>query len=187
MSLTVGEFAAEHFRRYARHWKPGTRTVNRSYLRCQILPTLGGRPVADVDRAEVRRWHAALHATPAAANRALPILSGIMRAAEVDGLRPAGSNPCVGVRHHRQRRRERFLTAAEYRRLGAALGALEAARPIAAAAVRLLALTGCRQREIRTLRWSEYRAGNLPSPAMPCCRACRCRWWRGCSATPASG
>ena len=161
--------------------------MNRSYLRCQILPTLGGRPVADVDRAEVRRWHAALHATPAAANRALPILSGIMRAAEVDGLRPAGSNPCVGVRHHRQRRRERFLTAAEYRRLGAALGALEAARPIAAAAVRLLALTGCRQREIRTLRWSEYRAGNLPSPAMPCCRACRCRWWRGCSATPASG
>ena len=158
---TVADVAEEVFRRYARHWKPGTRTVNRSYLRRQILPALGSRPVADVDRAEVRRWHASLHATPAAANRALPILSTILRHAEICGYRPEGGNPCAGVRHHRQRRRERFLTRDEYRRLGAALAALAAARPIAAAAVRLLALTGCRQREIRTLRWSEYRAGNL--------------------------
>ena len=159
--MTVAAVAEEVFARHARHWKPGTMAVNRSYLRRQILPTLGDRPVADVDRAEVRRWHAGLHATPAAANRALPILSTILRQAEIYGYRPEGSNPCSGVRHHRQRRRHRFLSADEYRRLGAALAAHDARRPIPVAAVRLLALTGCRQREIRRLRWSEYRAGNL--------------------------
>lgn len=146
MTRTVADVAEEVFRRHARRWKPGTLTVNRSYLRRQILPALGDLPVADVDRAVVRRWHASLHATPAAANRALPILSTILRQAEIYGARPAGSNPCAGVRHHRTRRRERFLSAAEYRRLGAALAA--ARPPVAADAI------------VR-LRWAEVDDGAL--------------------------
>ena len=153
--------ADEVFRRYARTWKPGTLTVNRSYLRSQILPWFGDRPVGDITPADVQRWFAGLHRTPAAADRSLPVLSTIMRQAEVYGYRPEGSNPCTGLRRYRRRGRERFLTVDETRRLGAALAARAAAAPLGSAVVRLLLLTGCRQSEIRTLRWQDYRAGHL--------------------------
>ncbi len=152
--------AEEVFRRYGRHWKPRTLAVNRSYLRNRILPWFGDRPVAAINRSDVQRWFAGLHATPAA-DRSLPVLSTIMRQAEVYGHRPDDSNPCTGLRRYRRRGRERFLTVDETRRLGEALAAREAAAPLPAAAVRLLLLTGCRQGEIRTLQWRDYRSGHL--------------------------
>ena len=153
--------AEEVFRRYGRTWKPRTVTVNRTYLRNQIMPWFRGRPIADITRREVQRWFAALHATPAAANRSLPILSLIFRLAEIYGHRSEDSNPCTGLRRYRRRSRERFLTVGETRRLGTALAAQEAATPLPAAVVRLLLLTGCRQSEIRTLQWQDYREGHL--------------------------
>ena len=135
--------------------------MNRSYLRNQILPWFRGRPIADITVEEVRRWFASLYATPAAANRALPVLSRIMRQAEIWGHRPKNSNPCGGVRRFPQTRKERFLTLDQTRRLGAALEAMEADSPLPIALIRLLLLTGCRQSEIRTLRWRDYREGHL--------------------------
>ena len=159
-----GTVAEAAFFRCERIWKPRTAAVNRAYLRNQILPWFHDRPVADITNREVRRWFASLRATPAAADRSLPILSTIMRHAEVHGHRPEDSNPCTGLRRYRRRGRERFLTAGEVRRLGAALVAREAASPFPAAVVRLLLLTGCRQSEIRTLRWQDYRDGHLFLP-----------------------
>ena len=153
--------AEEAFRRYERVWKPGTLAVNRSYLRNQILPSFRDRPITDITRADVQRWFASLRATPAAADRSLPVLSAILRHAEIHGRRPEGSNPCTAIRRYRPQGRERFLTVDEYRRLGAALAVREAAAPLPAAIVRLLLLTGCRQGEIRTLHWKDYRAGHL--------------------------
>ena len=153
--------AEEVFRRYGRTWKPGTVAVNRVYLRNQIMPWFRGRPIADITRREVQRWFAALHATPAAANRSLPLLSVILGQAEIYGHRPQGSNPCAGLRRYPRRGRERFLTAGETRRLGAALAAQESVTPLPATVVRLLILTGCRQSEIRTLQWQDYREGHL--------------------------
>ena len=66
------------FRRYARVWKPQTRDVNRSYLHRQILPRFAGMQVADITRADVRRWFASRRATPVAADRSLPVLSVIL-------------------------------------------------------------------------------------------------------------
>ena len=153
--------AEEVFHRYGRTWKPRTVTVNRSYLRNQIMPWFRERPIADITRREVQRWFAALHATPAAANRSLPILSSILRQAEIYGHRLEDSNPCAGLRRYRRRSRERFLTVGETRRLGTALAAQEAVTPLPAAVVRLLLLTGCRQSEVRTLQWQDYREGHL--------------------------
>lgn len=132
------------FRQHKRIWKPGTFAVNQSHLNNQILPWFGGRPISDITSMEVRRWFASLHLTPAAANRSLPVLSKIMRQAEISGHRPENSNPCRGIRRFPQRRKERFLTLDETQRLGAALNALEAKSPLAVAVIRLLLLTGCR-------------------------------------------
>jgi len=147
------------FRRHSRIWKPGTLKVNRTYLRNQILPRFRGTPVGEITGADVRRWFASLRLTPAAADRAMPVLSVIMREAETLGHRPEGSNPCAGIRRYRRRGRERFLSREETRRLGTVLR--EHDGDALAAAVRLLLLTGCRKGEIMTLQWRDCRDGHL--------------------------
>ena len=102
--------AATVFERHARLWKAGTLKVNRGYLRNQLLPHFAGRPIADIDRQEVRNWFARLRATPVAADRSMPALSVIMREAEAMGLRLEGSNPCRGIRRYRRKGREHIPT-----------------------------------------------------------------------------
>ena len=135
--------------------------VNRKYLRSTILPRFGGMNIADITKPDVRRWFASLCATPVAADRSMPILSVIMRQAEIYGYRPEGSNPCTGIRRYRREGRERFLSASELRRLARVLDGHEARHPREAAFVRLLLLTGCRKSEVATLAWSDYREGRL--------------------------
>ena len=156
--------AEEVFRRYARNWKPSTLKVNRGYYRNQILPWFEGRPIAGIAAADVRRWFASLHETPVAADRSAPVLSVIMRQAEVYGYRPEGTNPCAGIKRYRRQGRERFLSTAEIRRLGEVLARHEADHPQAVAAIQLLLLTGCRAGEIVTLKWRYYREGKLFLP-----------------------
>ena len=86
------------------------------------------------------------------------VLSKMFSLAEDWGLAPAGGNPCRFVRKYKEGMRERFLTPDEYRRLGRVLCSLDAGGPLsarAAAALRLLMLTGCRLNEILTLRWDD--------------------------------
>ena len=153
--------AEEVFSRYGRHWKPGTMKVNRKYLRDKILPWFGGMNIADIARKDVQRWFASLRATPVAADRSAPILSVIMRQAELYGWRPEGSNPCTGIRRYRRKGRERFLSETELHRLARVLDSHEGRHLLSVAFIRLLLLTGCRRDEIRTLQWSDYREGRL--------------------------
>ena len=153
--------AEEVFRRYGRHWKPRTLRVNLGYYKNQILPWFRGKAIADITRSDVQRWFASLHATPVAADRSAPVLSVILKQAEVYGYRPEGSNPCTGIKRYRRRGRERFLTNDEIRRLSKVLDRNHESHPLQASIVRLLLLTGCRKSEVLTLRWTEYRDGNL--------------------------
>ena len=117
--------------------------------------------IADITERNVREWFTSLHATPAAADRSAPVLSVIMAQAEIHGYRPENTNPCTGIRRYRRAGRERFLSAAELRRLGNVFARRGAACPLPMAIVRLLLLTGCRVGEIRTLQWRDYRDGHL--------------------------
>ena len=86
---------------------------------------------------------------------------------EVWGLRPDGSNPCRHVPKYREMKRERFLSSAELRRLGATLAQVEAdgsESRFVVAAFRLLILTGCRLGEIQTLRWEYITAKGMELP-----------------------
>ena len=156
--------AKEVFRSYARNWKASTLKVNQSYFRNQILPWFEGRPIGGIDARDVRQWYASLHETPVAADRSAPILSVIMRQAEVYGYRAEGTNPCAGIRRYRRQGRERFLSTVEVSRLGEVLARHEDDHPQAVAITRLLLLTGCRKGEIITLKWRYYREGKLFLP-----------------------
>ena len=108
-----------------------------------------------------QQWFASLHATPVAADRSAPVLSVILKQAEVYGYRPEGSNPCTGIKRYRRGGRERFLTGDEMRRLSRVLDRYRESHLLETSIVRLLLLTGCRKSEILTLKWSEYREGKL--------------------------
>ena len=132
--------------------------TSRSAIRRHILPVLGKTPIEAVERAQVVELHQGLCEAPAAANRAVRVLSTMYRLAGEWGMAPEGTNPCRAIARYPARRRERFLTDAEFTRLGRALDETEAggsASAPAVAALRLLALTGCRKSEILSLRWED--------------------------------
>ena len=164
---TVAELARRYMREYVEvRCKPATVAQYRLTIARHILPALGGMPIAAVGREQVAALQHGLADRPATANQAIATLARLIEQAADWGLVPPAGNPCRAVPRYRVRRRERFLTEPEFRRLGAALDALEAGGGIsvhAAAAIRLLALTGCRRNEILTLRWDDVRldAGEL--------------------------
>ena len=89
--------------------------------------------------------------------------------AELWGLRPDGSNPCLHVKRYKEEKRERFLNAEEFTRLGRVLDEILAdgsETHSAVAAIRLLMLTGCRLSEIQKLGWEhvDLDAGELRLP-----------------------
>ena len=140
------------------HCKASSAEVYRRALANHILPALGEMQVGAVGCEHVTKLHYAMRGEPHAANAVLKIVGKMLSLAVEWGLREAGPNPCRAVRKYRTRPRERFLTDPEYCRLGRALDMLEARGKVsrhAAAAIRLLVLTGCRSNEVLELRWDD--------------------------------
>ena len=73
-------------------------------------------------------------------------------------MAPEDCDPCRSIPMNPKRRRERFLTDAEFTRLGQVLDEVSGngsrVSAGAVATIRLLMLTGCRRNEILTLRWN---------------------------------
>ena len=160
---TVADLAERYMSAHvAQNCNAHTAGIYRGSLENHILPALGMMPLGLVERAHVSALHYRLRETPRAANRALAVLSKMFSLAAAWGLVPDGTNPCRAVRKYKERKRERFLSRDEYRRLGSVLAEAEAeagregaVSPYAIAALRLLMLTGCRLNEILTLRWDD--------------------------------
>ena len=153
---TFRAFADEYLRRSEPHWKPSGRKTVRIYLKARILPAFGPMPLDAIGPEDVAAWFdAASRDRPGAANRAFEILRAMLFRAEEWGLRERDSNPCLGIAKNPRKQVARFLDADELARLGRALDAREARWPEAVAAIRLLALTGCRRSEALDLRWGD--------------------------------
>jgi integrase len=138
--------------------KASTAKEYRGNLRRFILPALGRLAVPEITRADVAKFHHDLRHIPYQANRCLEVVSKMFVLAEMWGLRPDGSNPRKHIRKYPEEKRERFLSAAELRRIGEVLREMESERVELSSAIlaaRLLILTGCRLGEIMTLKW-EY-------------------------------
>ena len=153
LALRVG--ATGHRSFFLRRSVRGRKTV-RIYLKARILPAFGRMPLDRISPEDVAAWFdAASRDRPSAANRALEILRAMMFRAEEWGLRERDSNPCLGIRKNPRNHVARFLDTEELGRLGRALDEREAEWPEAVAAIRLLALTGCRRGEVLDLRWRD--------------------------------
>ena len=158
-TVTVAVLAERYLKEYvAVHCKSSSAKLYRRALDKFILPAYGRVAIEAVEREHVSALHYSLRDIPYQANRVLEIESKMFNLAELWGLRREGGNPCRFVRKYKERKRERFLSDEEFRRLGEVLNEMEVEGSVsafAAAAIRLLMLTECRRNEIVTLRWED--------------------------------
>jgi len=118
---TLAEFAIRYIDEYATPYKkPRTVDEDERNLRLHINPALGALKLKDISPAHIAKFHAAGRDRPINANRCRALLSHLFKMAEVWGERPPGSNPCRYIEKFSERKRERFLSADELARWGAA-------------------------------------------------------------------
>lgn len=144
-------------------------------------PALGMTKVPEVTFSQIDALHRALRKTPTTANRVVAMLGSFFGWCESHGVIPRLSNPARGVERFPEEERERYLTADEIQRFGAALRLAETqglppaerlkgkgtkqkhrpksadhpvpADPFAVAALRFALLSGWRIGEVCALRW----------------------------------
>ena len=159
--------------------KRTTATHYRSLFEKVVLPELGSRKAEQVTTSDLAKLHTKMRNRPYQANRMLEVVGSLYSFAGKRKILPLGFNPARGIEQYPEKGRERYLTADELSRLGDAVresetvglpyeidrkkptakhAPKEANRrtkvgPHAAAAVRLLILTGARLREILHLKW----------------------------------
>jgi len=179
-ALTVGELCDEYLdaacaglvmTRFKRPKRPATVAIDEGRIARHIKPLIGTIPACNLRRGDVQRMADAIGKGKTAgtfkgkprgravvtggtgtAARVVELLGGIFTWAEKRELVP-GPNPAHGVETARGEAKDRVLSGDELTALGKALNAGPA--PMAAAALRLIALTGLRREEVCGLRWSE--------------------------------
>lgn len=192
-ALTVKElveaFLSEHVEAKR---KPSTAHSYRALFFHRFVPEFGTRKASELSTADLAKLHLKLKPTAGRANRLLAIVSSMYAWGSKAGLvAPKGHNPAKDIERYRTRPKERFLSSEEMARIGDAIregetvgipwqpaptkkvkhAPKEAKRRIfidqhAAAALRLLLLTGARLSEILHLRWEwvDFERGLLLLP-----------------------
>jgi len=151
---TLAEFAERFLGDCQGQWKPATLRGHRHNLIGQILPFFGMRSLTEIGRGDVLDWQRGLAVSAGTRNRALAVLSSLMRHAELTGLRPPGSNPCAGLRRHKTSFNAQYLDAVGYQKLADVLSDAVEAHPVEVSVIRFLTLTGARRGEVEGLAWS---------------------------------
>ena len=159
-----GDYVETFWSDYARHWKPATQATNRGIIDRHLRPLFGAMTLDRIRRTDVLRWRDEMSDRPFVFNRALPVLASMLNYAEQLGHRPRGSSPCRRIPRYPAILKERYLSKAEYRRLGSVLASAESETPDVVAVIRLLLLTGSRVSEILTLRWEQVQPPRLHLP-----------------------
>ena len=143
--------------------KPSTQKADRWALKARLLPAFGSLPLKRITPAGVTRWFDEYSRTaPGGANHVLGLLSRMLNHAVACGY--IQTNPTRGLKPNPRPKLTRFLSHDEVQRLHRALDHCAAAQPSRtpqAEIIRLLLLTGCRKREILTLRWQDVDGDTL--------------------------
>lgn len=157
--------------------KASTGVTDKGRIERHILPLLGTRKVRDLSTPDINRFmrdvitgktaadvktglrgRAIVEGGRGTATRTVGLLGGILSFAVSEGI--IATNPVRGVKRPADDRREIRLSLAQYRAIGVAIDKAETMAWQAKAAVRLLALTGCRRGEVESLRWEDVDLAN---------------------------
>ena len=151
---TFAEWVDVWWPRYTPHIKPRTRTLRQRELDKHLLPRFGRVPLDAITRTAILAWFEPYSRTsPGAANKALILLKMILNRAVLAEI--IGKNPAKKIPLNGGRKLTRFLSVDERHRLLSWLDNLPPRHGYRRLALKLLLFTGCRHKEITTLRWSE--------------------------------
>jgi integrase len=150
--LTVEELSAEFLEKHATvNLRPGTVRGYREMLRDHVLPEIGRLGVNAVNERDVLSIKAAMKDTPYRANRTIALLSSMFNRGI--GWKLCERNPAEGVEHYPEDEREFWLAEDQYRALDAAISFYGRE---CGDAIRLLILTGAREREVLGASWTQF-------------------------------
>lgn len=151
----VAGMADRYMREHARPFKkPNSIRQDERNWRLYVLPAIGSKKVEAVTRGDVIAILGKLAHSPSTSNLTRALLSKAFNLAIEWEWRKSG-NPCKGVKRHSIPQRETILTPGQLAAMDAAIGRLVDSGHISqpsANLFRLLALTGCRLREIMSAR-----------------------------------
>ncbi|MBY5388947.1 tyrosine-type recombinase/integrase [Rhizobium leguminosarum] len=181
----VQQLAELYWKAMEGHKKPVTIANERGLEERHIRPLLGSKKLSELHRHDVQKFlndiaagktatdirtrprgRVRVKGGKASANRTHGLLSSMLSFAVEEKL--IAENPALGVKQFKLKKHDRFLSASETESLGKALStvAREGASPYAIAAIKFLALSGCRKSEALTLQWSwidfKHRFAKLP-------------------------
>jgi integrase len=182
---TVAQFVAGFIERHVRVKLKGSTTASYEDLLNRLVVTgLGSTRMTAVTQKQVADLHRKVgQNSPGSANKMLAVISSMFGFAALEGVVAKGTNPTQGIERFPETAMERYLTTEEIERIGEAIREGETVGipwqdrdtsnnpkakhgrkaedrislldQHAAAAMRLLLLTGARSGEILNLRWSD--------------------------------
>jgi integrase len=122
---TTEELGTDFLEHVKHHRKETTAAEYKRMWKKHVLPEFGSTLAESVTTAQVSGLHRRMRKTPYLANRVLALVGSFFTYAERQGIRPKHTNPAHDIEPYREKSRERFLTPAEVKRLGAALAEAE--------------------------------------------------------------
>jgi integrase len=120
-----------------------------------IVPAIGKRKVADVQREDIERLHAKITGAgkERRANSVKSLCSTLFNTAITWKI--ISDNPVRNIKGNPEPGRERYLTAEEIERLVNVLEERRSRRPDSVDAITIAMLTGARRGELLTMRWND--------------------------------
>src|ERR1700687_4973907 len=150
---TMKELADDYIEQWAiPHKKPSSVKQDRRMLNTRVLPELGKLRIKAVSGCDIEKLHNSLLETPYEANRVKSLLSKMFSCAIK--WKMCDENPCKGIKRFDEPKYEFWLNVEEFEKLELALNEYEP--QWAADAIRLLALTGCREGEGLNATWPQF-------------------------------
>ena len=156
--MTVEELFQACFKEHwdcARFELSGHRDEVRAKYENHIKSRFGSIEYLKLTRSEVRDFHKGFRDTPVTGNRVLEILSKLYKFSIDKEWNELGFNPCFGIKHFTERKRKRYATEAEIKRIGLILDRLYETIPLEVTFLYCLLFTGARPRSIERSTWNE--------------------------------
>lgn len=177
-AMTVGELCDWYLREAGAWVKPSTLAMDKSRIECHVRPLIGARAVSKLTSGDLEKMQADIAAGKTAkmkkrlgrggnttggkgtAARAVAMMSAMLEFARRNGV--IKDNPAKLVKKYPSQKRTRYLSLDEFVALGTAMreAELEGENSTGLAAIKALALTGCRRGEILGLPWKWLDAKN---------------------------
>lgn len=146
---------------YSEHWNcqrfilSGHAKEVKAKYENHIKPRFGELEYLKLSRSEVRDWHKGYRETPVTGNRCIEILSKLYKFSIDKELNEMAFNPCFGIKHFTERKRKRYASENEIKRIGLILDRLYDSQPVEIAFLYTLLFTGARPRSIERATWDE--------------------------------